>query len=118
MKLHFVCQEIEPEWWSCYGLTSHGFMFAQHVCSHPAFAPGDLYFDRPERKKVLELLFGKVWERDETETNVVTCQAETPPCWDAMDEKTFGEISARYKEIMAEHPGNFRGTETGNPSQP
>ena len=33
---------------------------ASHLCSHAGFAPGDLYYDRPERIKKWEKRFGEI----------------------------------------------------------
>ena len=33
---------------------------ASHWCSHAGFAPGDLYYDRPERIKEWEKRFGEI----------------------------------------------------------
>lgn len=40
-------------WYTCTLIAENGMAIAQHVCSHPNFAPGDLWFARPERVEAL-----------------------------------------------------------------
>lgn len=58
MKIYFACRFDGPGWWYCVGILENGFKFASHLCTHPNFAPGDLYFNRPERIEALKELFG------------------------------------------------------------
>lgn len=103
MKVFFVC-DGSGDWWSCHGVLSNGFYFAQHLCSHPGFAPGDLLYTRSERLSALKELFG-VTKETESETVVVRNKNEIPAFWDALvtnedvqrDLATFYE---RYKKML------------------
>lgn len=63
LRILFVCLKIgnlpggSPNYF-CEGLLSNGFVFGSHICSHPSFAPQDLYYNRPHVKSALEELFG------------------------------------------------------------
>lgn len=37
------------DWWNCVMVLENGYAPFGHLCSHPNFAPGDLFFSRPDR---------------------------------------------------------------------
>ena len=50
---------MHPDWFSlCVAET--GEILASHGCSHAGYAPGDLYYDRPERIKEFTERFGDI----------------------------------------------------------
>ena len=81
MKGYFVC-DGKDDWWVCYGVLENGFCFGQHVCSHPGFAPGDLYTHRPERQAALKEVFGLSPDDIEWETITVSSKDDVPVWWD------------------------------------
>lgn len=97
-----------PQWFYCVGVLSNGFHFGEHLCSAPGYAPGDLYFNRKERQRALEELFGFTWNSLETETVVVNSKADIPLWWDGLGpmqdrlKEDYDKYSKRIKELKAE----------------
>lgn len=56
IKGYFVWQG-QNQWLDCYLILEDAFCPASHICSHPSFAPGDLYFSRPERIEILKRMY-------------------------------------------------------------
>src|SRR5271169_6379923 len=103
-KMYFVSENRGPEWFMSYGVLSNGFCFGQHICSHPGFAPGDLYFNRLKRRTALKDIFGHEWTPDETELIVVNSLADKPEWWDsheALQEGLKADYN-KYAELMKE----------------
>lgn len=113
MKMYFLCEEHQPAWWICNAVLENGFYFGQHVCSSPGFAPGDLYFGRPERIAALEEMFGKRWQPAETETVIIRDKSDIPAAWTAGDKDELAKWSERYNEIR-----NRQKAPGTNPNQP
>ena len=42
------------QWYTCTLIAENGWAIAQHICSHPNFAAGDLWFSRPERAEAMK----------------------------------------------------------------
>jgi hypothetical protein len=101
-KMYFVCEFQNADWYSCTGVLSNGFAFGGHVCSHPGYAPGDLYFTRKNRIDALKEIFGFEWDRSETETIVVRSKADIPEWWMIHAELQEGlkEQYERYDSIL------------------
>ena len=56
MKCYFV-YDGKGDWFNCTAIMEDGWAFAGHLCSHPNFAPGDLYYGRPQRIEILKRMF-------------------------------------------------------------
>jgi len=104
MKMYFVCEEQGPEWFYCYGVLENGFGFAQHVCSSPNFAPGDLYFTRSHRINALRELFGIEPKTVESETIVVRSKDDIPVWWESLAKLQEGlkPQYERYKDLVGD----------------
>jgi hypothetical protein len=100
LKMYFVCSGSD-DWWTCYGVLSNGFCFGQHICSHPGFAPGDLYFNRDNRKRALLEVLG-VDETIEAETIIVRTAADKPDWLDGHKALQEGlkPIYERYSALL------------------
>lgn len=49
-----------PGWFHCVMIFSNGWVPFGHLCSHPNFAPGDLWIGRKERMEIVEKMGIKV----------------------------------------------------------
>lgn len=104
MKMYFVCSG-PPNWLTCYGVLENGFVFGSHLCSHPGFAPGDLYFQRPDRIEGLKQVFGIDPTAVDAETIVVTSQEEVPDWWETKADNHDVQLSLKpqydlYRAIL------------------
>lgn len=99
MKGYFVC-DGNRDWWSCWGVLENGFCFGQHVCSHPNFAPGDLYYGRPERIAALKEVFG-VGKDDLTFELIVVRSKEDVPTWWNDHALIQDKLAAEYEKYSA-----------------
>jgi hypothetical protein len=101
VKIYFVC-DGRPDWYSCWGVLENGFVFGQHVCSHPFYAPNDLYFRRDKRVAALRTLFGITPGTVEPETIVVASKADIPAWWGGLEEKQreLEHEYARYRDLL------------------
>ena len=99
MKMFFLCDYQGPQLWVCYGVLENGFCFGQHICSHPAYAPGDLYFWRKERVEALEKIWGIKPEaaKDNCETIQVRSKEDVPQ-WFHDTQKQQDELKSHYDE--------------------
>lgn len=104
--MYFLCKYIEREWWACDGILSNGFLFGGHVCSHPNFAPNDLYFGRNERIEALKAIFGFEWSKEECELVIVNSPAEMPKWYMPMVELQAGlkDTYERYDKLLNGEP--------------
>lgn len=107
LKMYFVCRYDGPQWWYCMGLLSNGFHFADHVCSSPSFAPGDLYFTRQNRITALRKVFDIDPQTIETEVFLIKVKADVPEWWErlANTQSVQDELKdkyAEYKELAKE----------------
>lgn len=102
MKMYFVCENQGPGWFYSYGILDNGFCFGQHVCSHPDFARGDLYFTRINRIAALRELFGVDPKTIETETIVVNSKADIPSWWAEHDklQESLSPIYDKYNLLI------------------
>lgn len=62
-------QTMHSDWFSLY-VAETGESLASHGCSHAGYAPGDLYYDRPERIKEFKERFGYVEVMFIDQTNI------------------------------------------------
>lgn len=101
MKIYFVCDGAD-DWWVCHGVLENGFYFGQHACSHPCFAPSDLYFQRPNRISALKELFGITPDSVIPETIVIKSKDDIPVWWGAIEEghTKFSAEYKKYKELV------------------
>ncbi len=97
MKMYFICEDQGPQWFYSYGVLDNGFCFGEHVCSHPNFAPSDLYFRRKERISALQQLFDINPETIETETIIVKVKTDIPKWWDGHAALQDG-LKTKYNE--------------------
>lgn len=102
MKGYYVCSYGDPQWWTCYGVLENGFCFGQHLCTHPDFAPGDLFERRPERQKALEKVFGLSPSDIDFKLIVVKSNADIPTWWDEHDklQDALKPAYEHYGEIL------------------
>lgn len=56
LKLFFIYNESQTmaKWFHCTAVFENGWVLATHICSHPSFAPIDLWGRREERHAVLK----------------------------------------------------------------
>lgn len=102
MKMYFICEDRGPQWWVSYGFLENGFCFGQHVCSHPSYAPGDLYFTRKERIEALEKLWGVSAEEAKNNCETVLVRnAEDVPDWFKEAQKKQDDLKGKYEEYEA-----------------
>lgn len=104
MKMYFVCSGRD-DWWTCFGVLNNGFVFGSHVCSHPGFAKGDLYFTRSERIAALKEIFGIDETTIDHETLVVNRKSEEPSWWEGTVnnkelQESFKPQYDRYRELL------------------
>lgn len=104
LKMYFVCEEQMPQWFVCYGILSNGFCFGQHICSHPSFAPSDLYYTRGNRIDALKKLFAIDKETIESETIVVRSKSDIPVWWEEHTklQDSLAPAYAQYKELVGD----------------
>lgn len=102
MKMYFLC-DGNADWWVCHGFLDNGFYFGQHVCSHPCFAPDDLYFRRQERVSALKEIFGIDPDqmRISAETIIIRSKDQIPD-WVNNEEtqKALEPQYEKYKELL------------------
>jgi hypothetical protein len=89
----------DRDWYTCVAVLENGHAFATHVCSHPHFAPGDLYYGRPERMAILKVMYpeGIDWQGVVKDTDVPAEVFERNK-----DEAARETRSAEYLRIKAE----------------
>lgn len=113
-KMYFICEERGHQWWVCYGFLDTGFCFGEHICSHPGFAPSDLYFGRLERVLAMKELFGREWLKEEASTIVIRKPSDIPQWFkDTNTEESAATrlpLYEKYTEILARLKG-----EAGSP---
>lgn len=105
MKIYFLCEESDPQWWVCHGFLSNGFCFGQHVCSNPCFAAHDLLTGRLDRKAALKEIFD-ISEPFETETIIIRTGSDLPAFFkesDAMQPK-LKEAYEKYHAMLGIKP--------------
>ena len=84
MKAWFAYQG-SPDWLHCFMILENGWAPFIHICSHPFFAPGDLWFTRKERQAIFsemgitldepietvraDQIPKEVWEKNQNEEN-------------------------------------------------
>ncbi len=56
MKLYYVYSKhcVINGWFHCMAMFENGWVPFGHICSHPGYAPGDLWQRRPERQEILK----------------------------------------------------------------
>jgi hypothetical protein len=88
-----------PEWWVCHGFLENGFNIGQHICSHPIYAPGDIWKNRPERQKAVKEIFG---DNEVTKIEVITIESldDAPVPLRYQPEDKFKDEYARYESIL------------------
>lgn len=94
----YFTYEGEPGWYSCHAILENGYCFAGHICSHPNFAPGDLFFGRASRVEVLARLVpeGVEWE-------LMPIGKVPPEVLERNKDKAMQEEwSAKYKSVAKE----------------
>ncbi len=102
MKMYFVCEYRGPEWWLCDGILENGFAFGQHLCSHPGFAAGDLYFTRKERIAAIKELFNLDEEYFRgNSVHIIVKSAEDIPSWWVAAMKKQDELKPLYEKYRA-----------------
>jgi hypothetical protein len=108
LKMYFVCEDRGPQWFYSYGILSNGFCFGEHLCSHPDFAPGDLYFRRKERIAALREMFGLDPDTLQTEGSlpemfVIKTKADIPEWWGrlANTKEVQDELKPLYERYRA-----------------
>ena len=100
MKMYFLCDNQGPQWFVCYGVLENGFVFGSHLCSHPVYAPSDLYFGRKHRIEALKEIFGVRFERDSElcETVVVNSAADVPEWWTlSQKDEVQNQLEPKYE---------------------
>ncbi len=97
LQLYIVCEHRGTDNFCCYGILSNGFCFGTHLCSHPSFAPSDLYYRRTERISALESLFGVRFDQGDYIMHVIESKADIPEWWDAQAELQEG-LKVKYEE--------------------
>ena len=97
--MFFVCENQGPRWYKCLGILENGFCFGSHICSHPAFAPGDLYFTREKRQQALNKLFNITVEsaKENNETIIVKYTEDIPDWMKSMNLLQEG-LKSKYQE--------------------
>ena len=99
MKLTILCEMVMPQWWACHGFLENGFNIGQHICSHPTYAPSDLWSGRPERQKAVKEIFG---DFEVTKIEVITVESldDVPVPLRYQPEDKFKDEYARYGAIL------------------
>lgn len=102
MKTYFLCDYQGPQWWVCYGVLENGFCFGQHICSHPNYAPGDLYFTRKERVEALEKVWGITYDKVKDNWELVEVRSkEDVPEWFTETQKHQDNLKDKYEQYEA-----------------
>lgn len=52
----FILADGDKDWWNCTLLCEDGWAPFGHLCSHPNYAPGDLWLGRPKRQQAIQEL--------------------------------------------------------------
>lgn len=99
MKMYFLC-EGSQDWWTCTGILDNGFQFGGHVCSHPNYAPSDLYLGRKNRIKALKELFDIDPETVEKHLVVIKSKEDIPAFYYETD---TAEVHEKLKPLYEKY---------------
>lgn len=94
----WFCYSGDRGFYSCVMILENGWAPFSHICSHPYFAPGDLFFGRSERMKAFKDL------GIEIDPQGICKDTEVPEeVYDNnMSKTSYKEMSERYKALGIE----------------
>ena len=95
----WFCYAGKPGWYSCTMVLENGWAPFGHICSHPNFAPGDLFYGRPERMAIFKEM------GIEIDAQPVCEDKELPPELLQKNKEGVGyeHLSKQYEKLAEEH---------------